>query len=105
MVPRVSLVPREQGVQHLSSVRPMAPGRTSARRAQHHEQRAHDIPQHHNVHVQQQQIPPQEPAIGKDDIFLEPMMGTPQALYVEKDVENRDQIVALITVRVAPSFS
>lgn len=83
----------------------MAPARSSARRAQHHEQRAHDISQHHNVHVQPQPIPIQEPAINKDDIFLEPMMGTPQAIYVEKDVENRDQIVALITVRFASLFS
>ena len=33
-----------------------------------------------------------------DDLFLEPMMGTPLAIYVEKDVVDRDAIVELITV-------
>jgi hypothetical protein len=31
-------------------------------------------------------------------LFLEPMMGTPLAIYVEKDVEDRDTIVDIITV-------
>lgn len=32
-------------------------------------------------------------------IFLEPMMGTPLALYVHKDVGDRDIVVDLIQVR------
>jgi hypothetical protein len=33
-----------------------------------------------------------------DDLFLEPMMGTPLAIYIEKDVPDRDQLVHLVTV-------
>lgn len=33
-----------------------------------------------------------------DDLFLEPMMGTPLAIYIEKDVEDRDVLVEIITV-------
>lgn len=37
--------------------------------------------------------------VGADDeLFLEPMMGTPLAIYVEKDVPDRDAIVELISV-------
>lgn len=76
----------------------MAPARSSARRAHGH----HDVRHLHNVHPQPIVVAP-EPAISKDDIFLEPMMGTPQAIYVEKDVDNRDHIVELITVSSQPS--
>ncbi|KAH8083793.1 hypothetical protein BXZ70DRAFT_958142 [Cristinia sonorae] len=85
----------------------MAPARSSARRAQH-DHRHQDIPQHHNVQQQHQITVVTDPALNKDDIFLEPMMGTPQAIYVEKDVENRDQIVSLITKHggvVSPGYS
>jgi hypothetical protein len=34
-----------------------------------------------------------------DELFLEPMMGTPLAIYVEKDVSDREALVELITVR------
>jgi hypothetical protein len=37
----------------------------------------------------------------QDDLFLEPMMGTPLAIYIEKDVPDRDTIVELVTVRVS----
>ena len=33
-----------------------------------------------------------------DELFLEPMMGTPLAIYVEKDVSDREEIAELITV-------
>ncbi|KAI9572030.1 hypothetical protein HD554DRAFT_1622615 [Boletus coccyginus] len=33
-------------------------------------------------------------------LFLEPMMGTPLTIYIEKDVDDRDDLVDLITVRV-----
>lgn len=31
-------------------------------------------------------------------LFLEPMMGTPLTVYIEKDVDDRDELVDLITV-------
>lgn len=31
-------------------------------------------------------------------LFLEPMMGTPLTIYIEKDVDDRDDLVDLITV-------
>ncbi|KAG6337095.1 hypothetical protein ID866_2006 [Astraeus odoratus] len=34
------------------------------------------------------------------DLFLEPMMGTPLAVYIEKDVDERESLVELITVRM-----
>ena len=33
-----------------------------------------------------------------DELFLEPMMGTPLAIYIEKDVTDRDQLIEIITV-------
>lgn len=33
-----------------------------------------------------------------NELFLEPMMGTPLQIYIEKDVPDRDQLVELITV-------
>lgn len=35
-------------------------------------------------------------------LFLEPMMGTPLTIYIEKDVEDRDPLVDLITVSTFP---
>lgn len=35
----------------------------------------------------------------EDELFLDPMLGTPLAIYVEKDVVDRDQLVEIITVR------
>jgi hypothetical protein len=32
------------------------------------------------------------------DLFLEPMMGTPLNVYIEKEVEDRDALVELVTV-------
>lgn len=32
------------------------------------------------------------------DLFLEPMMGTPLQMYIEKDVADRDVLVDIITV-------
>jgi hypothetical protein len=32
------------------------------------------------------------------DLFLEPMMGTPLNVYIEKEVEDRDTLVELVTV-------
>lgn len=44
--------------------------------------------------------PPADGSSTKDDLFLDPLMGTPLAIYVEKDVDNWDEIVKLITVRL-----
>ena len=41
---------------------------------------------------------PREPA-SPHGLFLEPMMGTPLAIYVQKDVDDRDTILDLIVVR------
>lgn len=39
------------------------------------------------------------------DLFLEPMMGTPLTIYIEKEVEDRDTLVELITVgHIPPSY-
>jgi len=37
-----------------------------------------------------------------NDLFLEPMMGTPLTVYIEKDVEERESLVQLISVRIPP---
>jgi hypothetical protein len=36
--------------------------------------------------------------IVNEDLFLEPMMGTPLQVYIEKDVSDRDLLVELVTV-------
>ncbi|KAI0081891.1 hypothetical protein K474DRAFT_1681646 [Panus rudis PR-1116 ss-1] len=80
----------------------MAPVRTSTRRAQRdHVQQTlsvqHDVQAHHQVE--------QDP---KNALFLDPMMGTPLSIYVDKDVEDREQIVELITKNggvVSPGYS
>jgi hypothetical protein len=33
-------------------------------------------------------------------LFIDPMMGTPLPIYVDKDVEDRENIVRLITVSI-----
>ena len=68
----------------------MAPARSSANRARR--DNTQQPPQSQNV------SPPDEDANTSDDLFLDPLMGTPLAIYVEKDVDNRDEIVELITV-------
>lgn len=70
--------------------RPMAPqSRSNAKFADGH-------------HGQQGVISVQENGNGaeaSDELFLEPMMGTPLAIYIEKDVQDRDNLVEIITVR------
>jgi len=66
----------------------MAPGRMSTRRTQHDQHpstRSADSDGNNNV--------------VNEDLFLEPMMGTPLAMYIEKDVHDRDILVDIITVR------
>jgi hypothetical protein len=67
----------------------MAPVRSSTRRG------AHPAP-----------VPPTPPVLDADrddpnankELFLDPMLGTPLAIYIEKDVEDKDAISQLITV-------
>ena len=40
-----------------------------------------------------------------DELFLDPMMGTPLAIYIEKDVEDRDNLVEIIVVRARALIS
>ncbi len=47
--------------------------------------------------------PPADDTNANNDLFLDPLMGTPLAIYVEKDVDNWDEIVKLITVCLAIS--
>ena len=58
----------------------MAPPRNSSRRAQ--------------------SVNPVQDDSVKSDLFLEPMMGNPLAIYVDKDVQDRDAVVELIIVRL-----
>ncbi|KAH7927494.1 hypothetical protein BV22DRAFT_1006901 [Leucogyrophana mollusca] len=74
----------------------MAPAR-STRRTQHEQSAAVPAPP-----------PPSGSIAPNDKLFLEPMMGTPLAMYVEKDVDDRDAVVASITKRggtVTPGYS
>lgn len=63
----------------------MAPARTSTRRSAH------------------AQVPPPGQQTQDDDLianklFIDPMLGTPLAIYIEKDVEDKDNISQLIVV-------
>lgn len=44
-----------------------------------------------NEHQDQQEFPA---------LFIDPMMGTPLPIYVDKDVEDRENVVRLITVSI-----
>ena len=60
----------------------------------------------HPTRVQQQQQQQQQqqrdqsanPDIAEHGLFLEPMMGTPLAMYVHRDVPDHDRVVDLIMV-------
>ncbi|KAI0371156.1 hypothetical protein BV20DRAFT_994012 [Pilatotrama ljubarskyi] len=78
----------------------MAPARSSVNRSRR-EQVQH-VPQPQNI------SPPVDEQNSTDGLFLDPLMGTPLAIYVEKDVENRDEIVELVVKHggiVSPSYS
>ncbi|EIW63080.1 uncharacterized protein TRAVEDRAFT_69226 [Trametes versicolor FP-101664 SS1] len=78
----------------------MAPARSSAHRARRDQ--AHHAPPPHNI------SPPLDEQNSADGLFLDPLMGTPLAIYVEKDVENRDQVIELVLQHggiVSPSYS
>lgn len=65
----------------------MAPPRSSTRRAQH---------------LQENIVPSAGQDTNtddvEDDLFIDPMLGTPLALYIEKDVQDKETLVQLITV-------
>lgn len=71
----------------------MAPVRTSARRP-HVE---------HNT-VQRQTVQEIDELLN-DELFIDPMLGTPLAFYIEKEVQNRDTLVQLIKVSQSRRFS
>ncbi|KAI0769335.1 hypothetical protein BD413DRAFT_477758 [Trametes elegans] len=78
----------------------MAPARSSANRARR--ERAQHVPPPQNMPA------PADEQDSVGDLFLDPLMGTPLAIYVEKDVENRDEIVELVVKHggiVSPSYS
>ena len=65
----------------------MAPGRSSARRSAHGPQ----VPPS-GQHAEEEDI------VTKKDLFIDPMLGTALAIYVEKDVEDKETISDLIIV-------
>ena len=74
----------------------MAPARSSTRRA----------------HVEQNNIPPpplhdqdSNDNVPQDLLFIDPMLGIPLSIYIEKDVDDRDILVDLIIVRHVASFA
>ncbi|KAI0829693.1 hypothetical protein BC628DRAFT_1358248 [Trametes gibbosa] len=78
----------------------MAPARSSANRARRDQ--AQHAPPSQNI------SPPLDEHNSDDGLFLDPLMGTPLAIYVEKDVENREEIVELVVKHggvVSPSYS
>jgi hypothetical protein len=56
----------------------------------------HPRVQHQHQHQQRDQSANSD--IVEHGLFLEPMMGTPLAMYVHKDVSDHDRVVDLITV-------
>lgn len=67
----------------------MAPAR-STRRNQHE--------QSVSLRSAQSDPSPVEDGSSGSDLFIEPMMGTPLTVYIEKEVEDRDTLVELILV-------
>ena len=65
----------------------MAPGRSSARRSAHSSQ----VPPS-GQHAQDDDV------VANKDLFIDPMLGTALAIYIEKDVEDKDIISDLIVV-------
>lgn len=66
----------------------MAPAHSTHPHVQQHQQ--------HQQHQQRDQSAKSD--IVEHGLFLEPMMGTPLAMYVHKDVPDHDRVVELITV-------
>lgn len=56
------------------------------------------VQQQHQQHQHQQRDQSANSDIVEHGLFLEPMMGTPLAMYIHKDVSDHDRVVDLITV-------
>ncbi|KAI0041007.1 hypothetical protein FA95DRAFT_1502009 [Auriscalpium vulgare] len=52
---------------------------------------------HGRAHLEQPDVADPQDTVSAHGLFLEPMMGTPMPMYVQKDVDDRDAIVELIT--------
>ncbi len=65
----------------------MAPARTSTRRSQRKQDQ-----------LTQNSSFESAAAAAAKQLFVDPLIGTPLALFVEKDVDNRDAVVEAITV-------
>ena len=66
----------------------MAPVRPSARRL---------LPQSTSDQGQTHSGASNDPNVN-NELFIDPMLGTPLAVYIEKDVEEKDELVRLVTV-------
>lgn len=66
----------------------MAPARSSTRRSATH---GSQVPQS-GQHAQD------DDPVANKELFIDQMLGTPLAIYIEKDVEDRDIISQLIVV-------
>ncbi|KDR75012.1 hypothetical protein GALMADRAFT_69767 [Galerina marginata CBS 339.88] len=78
----------------------MAPARSSVRRGAHFSTIPPTPPPVQNADDT-------DPSINKE-LFLDPMLGTPLAIYIEKDVEDKETIVQLVTKHggtVSPGYS
>jgi hypothetical protein len=65
----------------------MAPGRSSARRSAHGQQAPLS-----GQHAQDENL------VANKELFIDPMLGTALAIYIEKDVEDKETISDLILV-------
>lgn len=74
----------------------MAPARSSTRRGAHISP-VSPTPPARDIHDD-------DPAANKE-LFLDPMLGTPLAIFIEKDVENKDDLSQLIIVGHIESLS
>jgi hypothetical protein len=66
----------------------MTPARSSTRRSAHGSQ----------VPPPAQQHPQDDDLVANKELFIDPMLGTALAIYIEKDVEDKDNISQLIVV-------
>jgi hypothetical protein len=63
----------------------MAPARSSTRRSA-------QVPPPGQLHVQDDDL------VANKELFIDPMLGTALSIYIEKDVEDKDNISQLIVV-------
>lgn len=85
----------------------MAPVRTSTRRATRRSQAQPQPttgPSSSNANAlenRSQVVTSNGAVVANEDLFLDPMMGLPLQIYVEKDVNDRDNILHMISVSAA----